>query len=66
MTIAGSRNRRHFLRFLAGSPLLAGAFAQQGPGSEQALTDPKEALDVMEFEAAARKALPPIRQRPGW
>jgi isopentenyl diphosphate isomerase/L-lactate dehydrogenase-like FMN-dependent dehydrogenase len=44
-------SRRRFLQFLAGSPL----FAQ----SPDALTDPKDALNVMEFEDAARKALPP-------
>ncbi len=44
--------RREFLKFLLGSPLLA----QQGP---TAITDPKDALSVMDFEAAARKALPP-------
>ncbi len=42
-------NRRKFLSFLAGSPLLRG----------QELADPKDALNVMDFEAAARKALPP-------
>lgn len=47
------RNRRAFLAFLAGSPLLPG---QQNPG---AITDPKEALSVMDFEDAARQALPP-------
>ena len=39
------RNRRQFLAFLAGSPLLLG---QQD-----------DALNVMDFEAAARKVLPP-------
>lgn len=43
------------MRFLAGSPLLAGA--QQAPPGE--LTDPRDALNVLDFEAAARKALPP-------
>src|SRR5205823_3247980 len=46
------QNRRRFLAFLAGSPL----FAQQSPAP---ITDPKEALNVMDFEPAARQALPP-------
>ena len=45
------RSRRHFLAFLAGSPLLR--------GEEDVLADPKDAINVMDFEAAARKALPP-------
>jgi isopentenyl diphosphate isomerase/L-lactate dehydrogenase-like FMN-dependent dehydrogenase len=50
--------RRRFLKFLAGSPLLASlpAAAWQEAAS---LGDPKDALNVMDFEAAARKALPP-------
>ena len=50
--------RRGFLRLLAGSPLLAGlpSLAWQDNG---VLGDPKDALNVMDFEAAARKALPP-------
>ena len=48
-------NRRQFLRFLAGSPLVAAA-GQENPA---VLSSPKEALNVMDFEAAARKALPP-------
>jgi 4-hydroxymandelate oxidase len=49
------RNRRCFLRFLAQSPLLAAA-AQQSGG---VISDPKSALNVMDFEAVARQALPP-------
>jgi isopentenyl diphosphate isomerase/L-lactate dehydrogenase-like FMN-dependent dehydrogenase len=50
--------RRRFLKFLAGSPLLASLPA---PAWQEAagLGDPKDALNVMDFEAAARKALPP-------
>jgi 4-hydroxymandelate oxidase len=44
--------RREFLSFILGSPL----FAQQPLA---AITDPKDALNVMDFEEAARKALPP-------
>ncbi len=44
-------SRRHFLRFLAGSPLAARLRAQ--------ITSPKDAVNVMDFEEPARKALPP-------
>lgn len=56
-------DRRAFLKFVAGSPLLAGllpfreAFTQQA--AENAIASPAEAINVLEFEAAARKALPP-------
>jgi isopentenyl diphosphate isomerase/L-lactate dehydrogenase-like FMN-dependent dehydrogenase len=63
------RTRRGFLRFLATSPLFAAlpiadayaAFLQQTPAvvPEFIISDPMEAIDVLEFEAAARKALPP-------
>ena len=49
------RSRREFLRFVAGSPLLAAA-AEQNAG---VLKSPKDALNVMDFEEAARKVLPP-------
>jgi 4-hydroxymandelate oxidase len=64
-------NRREFLRFLAGSPLLGAfpgalpdglsAFAQTPaePPSDFVISKPGEALDVFEFEAAARKVVPP-------
>ena len=59
-------NRREFLKFLAASPLL-GALPAGMPGFAQALAqggdyiikNPGEALNIFEFEAAARKALPP-------
>lgn len=44
--------RRDFLRFLAASPLLRA-------DEPYLITAPKEAYSVMDFEAAARKALPP-------
>ena len=47
------QNRRRFLQFLAASPLLS---AQQ---ASTLIADPAEALNVMDFEAAARQALPP-------
>ena len=51
------RDRRRFLKFLAGSPVLAALPADAW--QEAALASPKDALNVMDFEAAARKALPP-------
>jgi len=55
------RNRRNFLKFLAASPLFAAmpARAWQTHTLDEILANPKDALDVMDFEAAARKALPP-------
>ena len=55
------RNRRRFLRFLLGSPFLAsrpvsGWQAATGSG---VIADLKDALNVMDFEPAARKVLPP-------
>jgi isopentenyl diphosphate isomerase/L-lactate dehydrogenase-like FMN-dependent dehydrogenase len=52
-------HRREFLKFLAGSPLLAGVpltelFAQDGQ-----LAAAGDALDVFDFEAMAKKVLPP-------
>jgi 4-hydroxymandelate oxidase len=57
-------NRRQFLQFLAASTVIAPAtraWAQQLVASHDAavLTSAKDALDVMEFEEAARRALPP-------
>jgi isopentenyl diphosphate isomerase/L-lactate dehydrogenase-like FMN-dependent dehydrogenase len=48
------QNRRRFLAFLASSPVL---LAQQN--ADLLIKDPKEALNVMDFEATARQALPP-------
>ena len=48
--------RREFLRFLAGSPLVGVAAAQE---SISTIAGPKDAINVMDFEALARKALPP-------
>src|SRR5271170_3004128 len=55
------RNRRNFLKFLAASPLFAAmpAGAWQTHALDEVLANPKDALDVMDFEAAARKVLPP-------
>jgi len=46
-----SNGRRRFLRYLAGSPLLA--LPQSGP-----ISDPVEALNVFDFHEAAKAALP--------
>ena len=51
------RNRRTFLKFLAGSPYVAAlggirAFAEREP---KVVSDPKEALSVMDFEEPARR-----------
>jgi len=56
MTTSVAANRRRFLRFLAGSPLFARAWAQQ---SESVIETAKEGLSLMDFETAARKVLPP-------
>jgi 4-hydroxymandelate oxidase len=53
--------RREFLKFLAASPLL-GALPAGMPGfaeTDYIIANPAEALNVFEFEAAARKVLPP-------
>ena len=55
-------SRRDFLKFLAGSPLLAGFLPLRDAlrqSAEEVISSPAEALNVFEFEAAARKALPP-------
>jgi 4-hydroxymandelate oxidase len=48
-------DRRAFLKFLAASPL----FAALPQAEEFVISDPSQAINVLEFEAAARKALPP-------
>ena len=48
-------DRRRFLRFLAASPLAARALAQD---PVLTISRPKDALNVMDFEPLARKALP--------
>jgi 4-hydroxymandelate oxidase len=50
--------RREFLRFLAASPLMARAWAQEASAAG-ALSSAKDALSVMDFEPLARKVLPP-------
>jgi len=55
-----NRTRRAFLKFIASSPLFAAmpALAQQA-AETRIISDPSEAINVMDFEAAAQKALPP-------
>ena len=52
--------RRRFLKFLAASPLAAFGASAQTPGTEYfvPLASPKDAFSVMDFEDAARRALP--------
>lgn len=52
------RHRREFLRFLAASPLLTG-LPVIGADNSEIIASPMDALNVMDFEAAARKAVPP-------
>lgn len=55
-----AESRREFLKFLAGSPLLAAAPAWALQQAEEfVISDPSQAINVLEFEAAARKVLPP-------
>src|SRR5438067_2987165 len=51
-----NQSRREFLKFLAASPLFA-AMPQQAL-QDYVISNPAEAINVLEFEAAARKALP--------
>lgn len=50
-------SRRAFLTFLAGSPYAA---AQCRSEPDKAIADPKDASDVMDFEAAARRKVTPV------
>jgi 4-hydroxymandelate oxidase len=59
-----AHNRRAFLGFLAGSPYIAAlggirAFAQHAPEIAEVIADPKEALNVTDFEEAARRKVLP-------
>ena len=51
--------RRQFLRFLAASPLLASGSAFRALAAEPGLASAAQALDVFDFEIAARKLVPP-------
>src|SRR5262247_2152083 len=53
-------SRRAFLKFLASSPLFGAMPGLLGQSTEEfVISDPAQAINVLEFEAAARKALPP-------
>jgi 4-hydroxymandelate oxidase len=52
-------DRRNFLKFLAGSPLLAGTTMGAWAQNSGLISDPNDAINVMDFEPAARQALPP-------
>lgn len=52
-------SRRHFLRFMAASPLMAGAGALAQDNLDAVIDDPSHALNVFDFEAAMRKTAPP-------
>ena len=59
-----THHRRAFLRFLAGSPYIAAlggleAIAQKTAQDAGVITDPKEALNVFDFEEAARRKVQP-------
>jgi isopentenyl diphosphate isomerase/L-lactate dehydrogenase-like FMN-dependent dehydrogenase len=59
MVPANLKDRRRFLKFLAASPLAAlPAEAWQASDYFVPLTSPKDAFSVMDFEEAARRALP--------
>jgi len=51
---AHDKSRRAFLQFLAASPLLA-----LQPQDDFVISSPDQAIDVLDFEAAAKKILPP-------
>jgi 4-hydroxymandelate oxidase len=59
MTFEVIRNRRRFLRFLAASPLLAESAARLWAQQTAVLANAKDALDVMDFQEPARRALRP-------
>jgi 4-hydroxymandelate oxidase len=52
-------SRRQFLRYLASSPLLSPLAAWQKESAASSLASPQDALNVMDFEEAARRTLPP-------
>jgi len=65
-TPISNHSRRSFLAFLAGSPYVSAlgglhAYAQPAaPEVAQVLTNPKEALSVLDFEAAAQQRVSPV------
>jgi 4-hydroxymandelate oxidase len=64
MTYTRSRHRRAFLRFALASPYVAAlggvrVFAEQSPAGAEVIGNPKEALNVLDFEEAARRKVLP-------
>ena len=60
-----THSRRTFLKYLAGSPYVAAlggirAFAERAPEIAEVMADPKEALNVMDFEEATRRKVDPV------
>ena len=55
MSTTAARDRRQFLQFLAASPLIASAWAQQAVTADRI----EDAISLLDFEAMARKVLPP-------
>jgi isopentenyl diphosphate isomerase/L-lactate dehydrogenase-like FMN-dependent dehydrogenase len=58
-------SRRSFLAFLAGSPYIGAlgglqVFAQRAPEIGKAISDPKDALSVMDFASAAQQEVAPV------
>ena len=56
MMTSVSQNRRRFLQFLAASPLISKAWADE---LSPILNSPKDALKVMDFAETAHSKLPP-------
>jgi len=57
--VSDPRARRRLLEFLLASPLLALGRRALGEDVAAVIDSPEQALDVLDFEAAARRALPP-------
>jgi 4-hydroxymandelate oxidase len=60
VSVGANHTRRGLLKFLAASPLFAAmpGFALQQAVEDTVIADPAQAINVLDFEAAARKALP--------
>jgi len=60
VSVGANHTRRGLLKFLAASPLFAAmpGFALQQAVEDTVISDPAQAINVLDFEAAARKALP--------
>ena len=60
MSVGANPTRRGLLKFLAASPLFAAmpGLALQQAVEDTVISDPAQAINVLDFEAAARKALP--------